>query len=206
MGDLEFTQDEWRSVYEALMLHAHGLIGTSALAGYERVATSGECGETAEDLAGATFLAFINPENRSVKMKSDQNPRTVASVIAYLKKVQYHDFLDEKKRAWRRVPGESLVPPAEGSDTEVAWEDQVPIASASPEDSALLEVQRQKVLAHFEPFSDLYEIVELMFDPDFHDYKNADLAILLNTTVSEIENRKKKITRHFAVLTGRQRP
>lgn len=201
MGDLAFTDADFRKVYEALIVHAHRLIGSSRLARFERVATAGECGGSAEDLASRTLLQLLDPRVHSVKLRSDGTPMTVGRAIAFLKKVQRNDFIDEKRRERFRGPGPApTVSDDEGEDTERSWTEDLP-SNAQPVDIEVLKNrQRTTVIEHFRQWPELFEIVALMFEEGFPGYTNQEFAFLLSTTVSDIENRKKRIGTRIAAL------
>jgi DNA-directed RNA polymerase specialized sigma24 family protein len=71
----------------------------------------------------------------------------------------------------------------------------------SPEGQAIRAQQREQLLAAFEDAPDLRDVLAVQLDPDgYNAYTNQDLATLCDTTVSDIENRKKRIARRLQRL------
>lgn len=193
-------------VHKALMLHSQRLVGACRWAGYERVVTTGECGETAEDLASETLLKFLDPSDRSVKWKAAYGDITVPALVAFLKRVLRNDFLDLKKREKFRKQVEAQLSDIDDEGDESSGMEGFP-SSAEPADLvAIQQQQRSIVLKYFEAWPELLEIVKLQIQPEgYSGFTNIELAQLLDTTVSDIEDRKKRILNRFARLARERR-
>jgi hypothetical protein len=71
----------------------------------------------------------------------------------------------------------------------------------SPEARAIRKEQHDQLLSRFTDEPELKELLTVQLDPDgYQAYTNKELAILLDTTVDEIENRKKRLMNRLLKL------
>jgi DNA-directed RNA polymerase specialized sigma24 family protein len=183
-----------------LTTYAHRLFGCFPEPGTEHVLGDGEGGESPNDLAMATFLRFLDPEDHTVEWKASKGGvPTQAGVLAFLKKVLYRDFLDIKRKgAYRACDYLSTISAAfdgDGNGKQERSLDDFASLLETPDLEAIRQLQHERILLHFEQWPDLLEIMRLYLQPEgFRAYTNQALAEILDTTVAEVENRKKRIS------------
>lgn len=77
-------------------------------------------------------------------------------------------------------------------------------ALESPEAAIIREEQREQLLSQFDNEPELKELLTVQLDPEgYNAYTNKELAALLDTTVDEIENRKKRLMNRLLKLQRR---
>jgi len=204
VGDQTLKAKDLQKVHKALMLYAHHLVGVARIADFDRLVTAGECGETAEDLASETLLRFLDPGVKTVKWKATEEV-TVSGLIGFLKHVLRNDFLDMKKREKFR----QQLEPSEEANDDVDDSPGMERFATSTEPADLVAIrhqQRSTVIKYFEQWPELLEILKVQIQPDgTPDFTNIELAHLLETSVSDIENRKKRISRAFVRFAQERR-
>jgi DNA-directed RNA polymerase specialized sigma24 family protein len=152
-------------------------------------------GESPEDLAIATVTRLLDPDDHTVRWKPSYGVMTRESLLAFLKTVLLHDFIDMKKKGMYKA---SIYLPLlsdnqEGGSSEMTLDDFISKLE-SPEASAIRKEQREHLLSKFSNEPELQELLTVQLDPDgYQAYTNKELAALLNTSVDEIENRKKRL-------------
>jgi len=125
---------------------------------------------------------------------------TPDKVLAYLKKVLQNDFLDLKKSK-RYTTTCSLESYEEEADGRTL--DELAVTYWTPEAETLKRERLIWLLKQFDSEPELKDIVKLLFDPaGYTAFSNQELAQLLNTSVKEIENRKKRIKVRLAKLAA----
>jgi DNA-directed RNA polymerase specialized sigma24 family protein len=217
MADLDLSDVDAEEVLKKLTLYARrlffvycGLTGTeTALQGV---------GTGPDDLAVATLLKFLDPEDYTVTWKQKHGTPTTAGVVAYLRTVLKNDFLDLLKAKAHETTvivkahqeGEHEQDEDRGSQRTLTL-DEFASAAEGPEGKAIREQMHARLLAQFEEEPDLRDLLEAQLDPDgYRAYTNQDLALLLLAppgetltpdalagAVSEIENRKKRLDRRL---------
>jgi DNA-directed RNA polymerase specialized sigma24 family protein len=183
--------DDFGEVLNRLVMYAQHLnVGLVCVGAKEKVVSGGE---SAEDLAMGVLLKFMDPEDQSVAWSDQKGEPTKAKVIAYLKKVLQRDFFDLKKS--KRFTTTVYVDSYETDDGEDAQTlDQLAVTHHTPEAEAIKQERIAWLLKQFDPEPELKEIVKLLFNPaGYAAFTNQQLAQLLDVTVEEIENRKKRI-------------
>ena len=189
-------------VLYGLTLYAQSLSSALVCMGLQERVVSG--GESAEDLAMATLLKFLDPNDKSVAWSKEKGEPTTSNVLAYLRKVLWRDFLDLKKaKRYQETVYVDTRLSDEQEDTGPTLE-QFVAATDSPEKQAISKEQREKVLKYFEAEPELREILALQLDGGgYNAFSNQELAQLTDSTVAEIENRKKRIKlRLFKLAAG----
>jgi len=123
--------------------------------------------------------------------------------VAYLCKVLWRDFLDLKKGKRYKTSLYMDTHSSEEEDDTGMTLDQIAASSDTPEDQVLTNEQRERVLKHFESEPELKEILALQLDgKQYKAFSNIELAQLLDSTVPEIENYKKKIKLRLSKLAA----
>jgi DNA-directed RNA polymerase specialized sigma24 family protein len=114
--------------------------------------------------------------------------------------VLQNDFLDLKKSK-RYTTTSSLQSYEEEGDGRTL--DELAVTYWTPEAETLKRERLIWLLKQFDSEPELKDIVKLLFDPaGCTAFSNQDLAQLLNTSVKEIENRKKRIKVRLAKLAA----
>lgn len=192
--------DDFGEVLSRLVMHAQNLNAGLVCAGArERVLRSGE---SAEDLAMSVLLKFLDPLDTSVAWSEQKGEPTTVKVVAYLKKVLERDLFDLKKS--KRYTTTFYMDSYGADDGEDGLTlDQLAISYCTPEAEALKQEGISWLLKQFEEEPELEEIVKLLFDPaGYAAFTNLQLAELLDTSVKEIENRKKRIKLRLVKLAA----
>jgi DNA-directed RNA polymerase specialized sigma24 family protein len=191
MKEYSFASIDFGEVLSRLVMHAQNLNSGLVCAGArERVLRSGE---SAEDLAMSVLLKFLDPLDTSVAWSEQKGEPTKNKVVAYLKKVLERDLFDLKKK--KRYTTTTYMD-SYGADNEEdgLTLDQLAVNYYTPEAEALKEERISWLLKQFDEEPELKEVVKLLLDPaGYSAFTNQQLAQLLDTTVKEIENRKKRI-------------
>jgi len=163
--------------------------------------------ESPEDLAMATLVRLLDPDDHSVEWKSSYGTMTRDLLLGYLKTVLMHDFIDMKRKGMYKA---SFYIPLVADDSddasgEMTLDDFI-IKIETPEARAIRNQQREQLLLAFDGEPELKELLTVQLDPDgFQAYTNKELAALLNTTVDDVENRKKRLMNRLFKLQGQQR-
>lgn len=150
----------------------------------------------------SVLLKFLDPLDGSVAWSDQKGEPTKAKVVAYLKKVLERDLFDLKKS--KRYTTTAYVDSYEADDAEDALTlDQLAVTFYTPEAQALKQERITWLLKQFDAEPELIEIVKLLFDPvGYTAFSNQQLAQLLDTSVKEIENRKKRIKLRLTKLAA----
>lgn len=192
--------DDFAEVLNRLVMHAKNLNAGLVCAGaWERVLPGGE---SAEDLAMSVLLKFLDPLDGSVAWSEQKGEPTTHKVVAYLKKVLERDLFDLKKS--KRYKTTLYVNSNESGDEDDALTlDQIAVTYYTPEAEAQKHERTTWLLKQFDAEPELKEIVKLLFDPaGYAAFSNQQLAQLLDTSVKEIENRKKRIKLRLTKLAA----
>jgi hypothetical protein len=123
-------------------------------------------------------------------------------VVAYLKKVLERDLFDLKKS--KRYTTTIYMDSYQADDGEDGLTlDQLAVNYYTPEAETLKQERISWLLKQSDEGPELKEIVKLLFDPaGYSSFTNQQLAQLLDTTVKEIENRKKRIRLRLTKLAA----
>lgn len=181
-------------VVERLTLEAYRLFGV--FPDDESEPTLRVYGDSPKDLAMATFLKLLDPDEPTVTWKEDWERPNQDSLFRFLRKVMQNDFIDMKRR---KLYVHSIYPEGESVDGERTMTfDDYAASVESPEGQAIRAQQRDQLLDTFRDEPDLRDVLAAQLDPEgYCAHTNQQLADLLSTTVSEIENRKKRIARRL---------
>jgi hypothetical protein len=138
------------------------------------------------------LVRLLDPQDSSVRWHEGRGRPTTDGVLALLRAALDRDFFDLKKSKRYRTTVYLDKEMGDG-DREMTLE-QLAVYLETPE-GALLKQERKKAI--IEEFSDdprAQEIVNLQLDDvGYNAFTNQELAELLDTTVADIENRKKRV-------------
>jgi DNA-directed RNA polymerase specialized sigma24 family protein len=147
------------------------------------------------------LLKLLDPLNTSVTWSSTKEPPTTAGVLAYLRAVLKRDFIDlvRSKRAKTSVYADDERMNGEGlSESSL---DQRTSSFGNPEDEHLRRERRRWLIEQFKDYPELLEIVRLQMEPDgYNAFSGQELAERLNTTVVEVEHRRRRVIRRLRKL------
>jgi DNA-directed RNA polymerase specialized sigma24 family protein len=185
---------DFTAVLYGLVAHAQSLSSALVCLDLHEHVVCG--GETGADLAMSTIVKFLDPADTTVAWSKEKGEPTTAGVLAYLKKVLRNDFIDitktkrYRKAVYLRIHGKD----DEASEPEATF-DAMESRCRNPEAAAIIKDQHIKLLQNFRDDPDLRDLLDLQLQSDgtYNAFTNQELAYLTNTTVSEIENRKKRI-------------
>jgi len=161
-------------------------------------------GESPEDLAMETVTKFLDPDDHTVEWNPARGKLSMEGALAYLGQVLLNDFVDRKRS--KRFTCHADLPPVESDDTSGITLDELAVYVDTPEAIAERRERHEQLLASFGDEPDLQDVLRVQLDPDgYNAHTNIELANLLNTTVADIENRKKKIHRRLMKRYNQQR-
>jgi uncharacterized protein YeaO (DUF488 family) len=191
MTDHSFATVDFGEVLNRLVMYAQNLNTALVCVGVRERVMPG--GESAEDLAMSVLVKFVDPSDSSVAWSDQKGEPTTRKVLAYLQKVLQRDFWDLKKS--KRYKTTNYVDSYEdGDDNNGDTLDQLAVFRETPEGEFQKRERIDWILKQFNAEPELREIVKLQLDPGgFTAFSNQQLAQLLDTTVKDIENRKKRI-------------
>jgi len=203
MADTSFADVDLEAVLLRLTRHAQALFGASRALGFDAVNVAYPGGEAPEDLAMNLVVRLLDPADNTVEWKDKQSRPNTERVFALLRKALERDFLDLKKskRYKTTVQIDDQAPDNSG---ELSL-DQLAVYLETPEG---LFLKKERVRAIIEAFWDdprAGEIVRLQLDPEgYNAFTNQELAALLETSVDDIENRKKRVKNRLLQILRRQ--
>jgi DNA-directed RNA polymerase specialized sigma24 family protein len=204
MAETSLIAVDIEELLNRLTLHAQNLVAGAVCLGLDEIALPG--GESAGDLASATLLKFLDPSETSVKWSEARGQPTTASLLAYLRKVLEHDFLDlKRKKSYQTTVYVDAVDHDDKQEEGKAGItlDQLAAELETPEGKTLRLERVNWILKQFDAEPELKEIVELQLDPrGYNAFTNQELAELLSTTVPDIEARKKRIKSRLRKLAA----
>jgi hypothetical protein len=194
VAELSLAQVDIETVLLRLTRYAQALFGAWRVTGLEHVDVAFAGGEGPEDLAMNLIVRFLDPNDETVRWSRELGPPTTDGLYALLKKALWHDFLDLKKSKRYQT---SVYADEEGTTDQpdgVLNFDQMLAHFETPE-GALLKKQRvDAITGEFKDDAKAQEIVRLQLDPDgYAAFTNQELAELLDITVADVENRKKRV-------------
>jgi DNA-directed RNA polymerase specialized sigma24 family protein len=202
---LSLAEVDLEDVLHRLTWHARHLIDAAACLGADEIVMRG--GEGPADLASQTLLKLLDPEDKTVVWSEKRGQPTTAGLVAYLRVVLERDFLDlVRSKRYRTTVYPDQKHDAEDDRPPGVRMDQIPAKSASPEEVAAQRQQTSWVLAQFVAYPELEAILKLQLEPNgYNAYSNQELARMLGLTVTEIENRKKRVKTRLKVLAAERR-
>ena len=203
MAEISLGDVDVEAVLYRLTRHAQGLFGAVRCLGVEHVDIAVAGGDGPEDLAMNLLMKFLDPQDRTVRWHEDRGRPTTDAVYALLRSALDRDFLDLKKS--KRYRTTVYLDKEGGEDGPELTLEQLAVYLETP-DGALLKQEREKAV--IEEFSDdppAQEILKLQLDDNgYNAFTNQELAALLDISVDEIENRKKRVKTRLLRIQRRQ--
>ena len=192
---------------EALLLrltrHAQGLFGAVRSLGVEPVDIAYAGGEGPEDLTMNLLLRFLDPADDKVRWNEGLGRPTTDGVYVFLRKALDRDFLDLKKSKRFKTTVYLEKEDREGGP-ELTLE-QLAVYLETPEGALLKQERKKAIIEEFSDDPEAQEILKLQLDDDLYNaFSNQELAQLLDTTVADIENRKKRVKTRLLRIQRRQ--
>jgi len=188
-----FGEIDPEDLLRRLTLHAYAVFGCFPDPIFEPVIKFHAA--SPEDLAIATVTRLLDPDDHAVEWKPDYGPMTRDSLLRFLKTVLLHDFIDMKRKGMYKasIYMPTMADDPDGDGSEMTLDDFI-ARIESPEAKVIRRQQREQLLSKFDDEPELKELLTVQLDPDgFQAFTNKELAVLLGTTVDEIENRKKRL-------------
>jgi DNA-directed RNA polymerase specialized sigma24 family protein len=172
--------------------------------GLEPVDVAYAGGEGPEDLAMNLVLRFLDPQDSSVCWREDRGRPTTDGVYALLSKALDNDFLDLKKSKMYKTTVYLETTSDDGDSPELTLE-QLAVFLETAEGVVLKRERRAQIIEEFSDDPEAQEIVKLQLDPEgYNAFTNQELGQLLDTSVSDIENRKKRIRTRLLKISRMQ--
>ena len=177
-------------LFERLVLRAYAIFGCFPDPHFEPILPAYSDGP--EDLAMDTITKLLDPDDHTVQWNASRGAPTMDGLLAYLERVMINDFLDHKRS--KRFLLHATLPPIESDDGVGITLEDLAKHLDTPEAIAQRRERYEQLIASFSDTPELQDVLRIQLEPDgYAAYTNIDLASLLNTTVSDIENRKKRI-------------
>ena len=150
------------------------------------------------------LLRFVDPADTKVKWKDEWGRPSTGSVLAYLKKALSRDFLDLKKS--KQYKTTVFVEDLDGESDGLGFDKWAKMA-AGPDGQLIRNERRDALIRSFADDPGAQEMLKLQLDPEgYNAFTNQELADLLNTTVAEVENIKKRVqTRLLRILKAQEK-
>ena len=190
-----------------LTRYAQALFSAPRALGTEPVDVAYPGGEGPEDLATELLLRLIDPQDTTVKWKEAYGQPTTKGVLALLAKALERDYLDLKKS--KRYTTTIYVESAalrDGDEETTLKLDQLAVFFETPEGRSLKEERVRRLIEDFSEDPTAQEILTLQLSPDgYNAFTNQELAEVLSTTVSDIENRKKRVKNRLLSILRSQK-
>jgi hypothetical protein len=193
MAEISLGDVDLEAVLFRLTRHAQGLFGAFRSLGLEPIDVAYAGGDGPEDLAMNLLLRFLDPQDHSVRWRQDGMRPTTEGVYALLSKALDNDFLDLKKS--KRYRTTVYLEAEDGADSgrDLTLE-QLAVYLETPEGAFLRKERQQLLIREFSDDPGAEEMLKLQIDPEgYNAFTNQELAQLLDTTVADIENRKKRV-------------
>ncbi len=203
MAEISLGDVDIEAVLLRLTRHAQGLFGAVRSLGVEPVDIAYAGGEGPEDLAMNLLLRFLDPRDDKVRWNEGLGRPTTDGLYAFLRKALDRDFLDLKKSKRYRT-----TVYLEREDRDGAQEltlEQLAVYLETPEGTLLKQERGKAIIEEFSDDPEAQEMLKLQLDDDgYNAFSNQELAQLLDTTVADIENRKKRVKTRLLRIQRRQ--
>jgi DNA-directed RNA polymerase specialized sigma24 family protein len=193
VSDYSFAGVDFGEVLERLVLYAQNLnVGLVCTGLDEKILTGGD---SAEDLSMTVLQKFIDPLDASVAWSDQKGEPTTSKVVAYLKKVMRNDLFDLKKsKRFTTTIHSDLAGLDDGQDPAAPRPPQLAGTHDTLEAGVLKRERREWILGQFDGEPELKEILLLLLGPDgWKGFSNQQLSELLDISVRDVENSKKRI-------------
>jgi DNA-directed RNA polymerase specialized sigma24 family protein len=203
MAEISLGDVDVEAVLLRLTRRAQGLFGAVRSLGVEPVDVAYPGGEGPEDLAMNLLLRFLDPNDDTVRWNGAMGRPSTDGLYVFLRKALERDFLDLKKSQRYRTTVYLQKEDHDGSQ-ELTLE-QLAVYLETPEGASLKKERKKAILEEFSDDPEAREILSLQLDDDgYNAFSNLELAQLLDTTVADIENRKKRVRTRLLRIERRQ--
>jgi DNA-directed RNA polymerase specialized sigma24 family protein len=187
VAELHYKGVDWAVVSDQLFAHARQLFRAAGL--FDQAIT----GKDPQDFVKEAILRLWDPRDTGVEWDEKRGKPTTDGVVAYLWQVIRRDFIDAKK-----LPRHTTTRPIE----EVKAAQERPSTGASPATVAIARVDRTRTRDELLAFiGDDQPVVEYLLlqitDEGIAGYPPRRAAELLNTSIDDINNRKKRVVRYL---------
>ena len=203
MAEISLGDVDIEAVLLRLTRHAQGLFGAVRSLGVEPVDIACAGGEGPEDLAMNLLLRFLDPRDDKVRWNEGLGRPTTDGLYAFLRKALDRDFLDLKKSKRYRT-----TVYLEREDRDSAQEltlEQLAVYLETPEGTLLKQERKKAIIEEFSDDPEAQEMLKLQLDDNgYNAFSNQELAQILDTTVADIENRKKRVKTRLLRIQRRQ--
>jgi len=203
MAEISLGDVDIEAVLLRLTRHAQGLFGAVRSLGVEPVDSTYAGGEGPEDLAMNLLLRFLDPRDDKVCWNEGLGRPTTDGLYAFLRRALDRDFLDLKRSKRYRT-----TVYLERDDRDGAQEltlEQLAVYLETPEGTLLKQEREKAIIEEFSDDPEAQEMLKLQLDDDgYNAFRNQELAQLLDTTVADIENRKKRVKTRLLRIQRRQ--
>lgn len=203
MTEFSLAQVDLEEVLHRLALHARHLITAARCRGVDDLVLPG--GDSLQDLVSAILLKFLDPRDSSVVWRERLGPPTTAGLVIFLRVVLERDFLNlvRSKRYRAAVYPDRDELPAESREFEGDWFDSLPTHLADPEQETMRQEETSRLLEQFREEPELEPILRMQLESDgYNAFSNLELARMLAVSVTEIENRKRRLKRRLKNLAA----
>lgn len=203
MAEISLGDVDIEAVLYRLTRRAQGLFGASRCLGVDHVDFACAGGEGPEDLAMNLVLKLLDPQDQTVRWHENRGRPTTDGVYALLRTALDRDFIDLKRSKRYRT---TVYLDNEGGDgSQQLTLDQLAAYLETPEGTFLKKERKDAIIGEFSDDPEAQEILKLQLDDEgYNAFTNQELAELLDTTVSEIENRKKRVNTRLLRVQRRQ--
>jgi DNA-directed RNA polymerase specialized sigma24 family protein len=203
MAEISLGDVDVEAVLFRLTRHAQGLFGAVRSLGIEPVDIAYAGGDGPEDLAMNLLLRFLDPQDPGVRWHEGRGRPTTDGVYALLRTALDRDFLDLKKS--KRYRTTVYLDKESGAGGQELTLDQLAVYLETPEGALLKQERRKAIIEEFSDDPEAKEMVTLQLDDDgYNAFSNQELATLLDTTVADIENRKKRVKNRLLAIQRRE--
>ena len=126
-------------------------------------------------------------------------------MYALLREALYHDFLDLKKSKRYKTTVYLEREDGDNGDRQELTLEQLAVYLETPEGALLKQERKKAIIEEFSEDPEAQEMLKLQLDDDGDKaFTNKELAELLDTTVADIENRKKRAKTRLLRIRRRQ--
>jgi DNA-directed RNA polymerase specialized sigma24 family protein len=192
MAEISLGDVDVEAVLLRLTRHAQGLFGAIRSLGVEPVDIAYAGGEGPEDLAMNLLLQFVDPMDDKVRWIEGLGRPTTNGVYALLRKALDRDFLDLKKS--KRYRTTVYLEKEDGDGGQELTLERLAVSLETPEGALLKQERKNAIIKELSDDPEAQEMLKLQLDDDgYNAFSNQELAQLLDTTVADIENRKKRV-------------
>lgn len=187
MAELHYKGVDWAVVTDRLFAHARQLFRSAGLV--DQAIT----GKEPQDFVKEALKRLWDPRDTGVEWDDKRGKPTTDGIVTFLWQVIRRDFIDAKK-----LPRHTTTRPIE----EVKAAQDRPSSAASPASVAIARADRARTLEALLAFigddPPVVEYLRLQVTEDgIAGFTPRRAAELLNTSVEDINNRKKKVVRYL---------